>query len=178
MMFRRDWIVVFVIIIVFAVNSHVVIASKRRAPASKSHPRIAVVLAGGGAKGAAHIGVLKALEELRVPVDYITGTSMGAYIGGLYATGLSATQVKVMVEQVDWNRGYRDRADRSLRRIRDKEFEDRYQIHTDLGVRWLDIRVPKGVLQGQYMLGILRETAGDVPRLSSFDQLPIRILSI
>ncbi|WP_241537764.1 patatin-like phospholipase family protein, partial [Vibrio vulnificus] len=57
-------------------------------------PKVAVVLAGGGAKGAAHIGVLKALEEMQIPVDYITGTSMGAYVGGLYATGMSADEIE------------------------------------------------------------------------------------
>lgn len=63
-------------------------------PTQAKRPTIAVVLAGGGAKGAAHIGVLKALEELRVPVDIITGTSMGSYVGGLYASGQSAEQIE------------------------------------------------------------------------------------
>ncbi len=60
-------------------------------------PKVALVLAGGGAKGAAHIGVLKALEKMHVPVDYITGTSMGAYVGGLYATGMSADEIEAFI---------------------------------------------------------------------------------
>ncbi|KOO10475.1 hypothetical protein AKJ18_34065, partial [Vibrio xuii] len=115
-----------------------------------------VVLAGGGAKGAAHIGVLKALEELKVPVDYITGTSMGAYVGGLYATGMSADEIEALVDTVDWNSGYRDRVNRSDRRVRDKEYEDRYQLTTDLGLRWGEVRGSKGIVQGQGMLRILR----------------------
>ncbi|MCV5391635.1 patatin-like phospholipase family protein, partial [Escherichia coli] len=78
-------------------------------------PKVAVVLAGGGAKGAAHIGVLKALEEMHIPVDIITGTSMGAYVGGLYATGMSADEIESFIYSVDWNSGYRDRVDRSQR---------------------------------------------------------------
>ncbi|OXX53073.1 serine protease [Vibrio sp. V12_P9A6T4] len=138
-----------------------------------ARPKVAVVLAGGGAKGAAHIGVLKALEEMRIPVDFITGTSMGAYVGGLYASGMSADEIESLIYSVDWNEGYRDRVNRSQRRVRDKEYEDRYQLTTDLGLRWGEIRAPRGVVQGQNMLRILRETSGNLSEFQSFDQLPI-----
>ncbi|MFB9188997.1 patatin-like phospholipase family protein [Vibrio ostreicida] len=141
-------------------------------------PKVAVVLAGGGAKGAAHIGVLKALEELRIPVDYITGTSMGAYVGGLYATGMSADEIESLIETVDWNNGYRDRVDRSERRVRDKEYEDRYQLTTDLGLRWGEIHAARGIVQGQGMLKILRETTGNLPPFESFDDLAIPYRSV
>lgn len=140
---------------------------------SAARPKVAVVLAGGGAKGAAHIGVLKALEEMRIPVDFITGTSMGAYVGGLYASGMSADEIESLIYSVDWNEGYRDRVNRSQRRVRDKEYEDRYQLTTDLGLRWGEIRAPRGVVQGQNMLRILRETSGNLSEFQSFDQLPI-----
>ncbi|EMB48792.1 putative patatin-like phospholipase [Vibrio mimicus] len=136
-------------------------------------PKIALVLAGGGAKGAAHMGVLRAMEEMHVPVDIITGTSMGAYVGGLYASGMSAEEIEALIYSVDWNRGYRDRVDRSQRRVRDKEYEDRYQITTDLGLHWGEVRAPKGVVQGQNMLRMLRETTGNLPAFDSFDQLVI-----
>lgn len=90
---------------------------------SVARPKVAVVLAGGGAKGAAHIGVLKALEEMNIPVDIITGTSMGAYVGGLYATGMSADEIESFIYTVDWNGGYRDRVDRSQRRVRIKNMK-------------------------------------------------------
>ncbi|MCW8332276.1 patatin-like phospholipase family protein [Vibrio sp. DBSS07] len=144
----------------------------------KERPKVAVVLAGGGAKGAAHIGVLKALEELRIPVDIITGTSMGAYVGGLYATGMSADEIESFIYSVEWNDGYRDRVSRSDRRVRDKEYEDRYQINTDLGLSWGEMRAPKGVVQGQNMLRILRETSGNLPALDSFDELAIPYRSV
>ncbi|CAH6821173.1 Serine protease [Vibrio chagasii] len=141
-------------------------------------PTVAVVLAGGGAKGAAHIGVLKALEEMQIPVDYITGTSMGSYVGGLYATGMSADEIESFIYTVDWNRGYRDRVNRSDRRVRDKEYEDRYQLNTDLGLGWGEIKARKGVVQGQNMLRILRETTGNLSPLDSFDDLAIPYRSV
>ncbi|WP_306416377.1 MULTISPECIES: patatin-like phospholipase family protein [unclassified Vibrio] len=144
----------------------------------KTRPSVAVVLAGGGAKGAAHIGVLKALEEMQIPVDYVTGTSMGAYVGGLYATGMSADEIESFIYSVDWNKGYRDRVNRSDRRVRDKEYEDRYQLTTDLGLRWGEVRAPTGVVQGQNMLRILRETTGNLSPLESFDDLAIPYRSV
>ncbi|MCF7504886.1 patatin-like phospholipase family protein [Vibrio sp. L3-7] len=148
--------------------------------AEQAHKRltVAVVLAGGGAKGAAHIGVLKALEEMQIPVDYITGTSMGSYVGGLYATGMSADEIESFIYTVDWNRGYRDRVNRSDRRVRDKEYEDRYQLNTDLGLGWGEIKARKGVVQGQNMLRILRETTGNLSPFDSFDQLAIPYRSV
>ncbi|MCS0015228.1 patatin-like phospholipase family protein [Vibrio parahaemolyticus] len=143
-----------------------------------TRPNVAVVLAGGGAKGAAHIGVLKALEEMHIPVDIITGTSMGAYVGGLYATGMSADEIESFIYSVDWNSGYRDRVDRSQRRVRDKEYEDRYQITTDLGLRFGEVRAPTGVVQGQNMLRVLRETTGNLGRFESFDELAIPYRSV
>ena len=84
-----------------------------------ARPRIALVLSGGGAKGAAHIGVLKVLEEERIPVDMVLGTSMGSYVAGMYAMGYSADEVARKTLALDWNQGYQDKVTRqelSLRR--------------------------------------------------------------
>ncbi|QUJ67069.1 patatin-like phospholipase family protein [Photobacterium sp. GJ3] len=144
-------------------------------PSQKSAERIHVglVLGGGGAKGAAHVGVLKALEELQIPVDYIVGTSMGAYVGGLYASGMSADEIEAILNTVDWASGYEDRVKRSERRVREKQQEDRFQIVTDLGVEFWEVKVPKGFVQGQTMGEILRTTSGNLPWMTSFDTLPI-----
>ncbi|HYR24516.1 MAG TPA: patatin-like phospholipase family protein, partial [Aquabacterium sp.] len=75
-------------------------------------PRIGLVLSGGGARGLAHVGVLKVLERERIPVDVIAGTSMGAIVGGLYASGLSAQEVEREVEKLDWNNVFASRVDR------------------------------------------------------------------
>ncbi|MGV2987316.1 patatin-like phospholipase family protein [Vibrio sp. E150_011] len=146
--------------------------------AQRTRPKIGLVLAGGGAKGAAHIGVLKALEEMNIPVDIVTGTSMGAYVGGLYATGMSADEIESFIHTVDWYNGYVDRVNRSQRRIRDKEAEDRYQIRTDIGLHFGSVEAPKGVVQGQNMLRILRKTTGNLPEFDSFDELAIPYRSV
>lgn len=151
---------------------------RERGATKKLRPTIGVVLAGGGAKGAAHIGVLKALEEMQIPVDIVTGTSMGAYVGGLYATGMSADEIESFIYNVDWNDGYVDRVDRSQRKLRDKENEDRYQIRTDLGLHLTSVEAPKGVVQGQNMLRILRQTTGNLPAFQSFDELAIPYRSV
>lgn len=103
---------------------------------------------------------------------------MGAYVGGLYATGMSADEIESFIYSVDWNSGYRDRVDRSQRRVRDKEYEDRYQITTDLGLRFGEVRAPTGVVQGQNMLRVLRETTGNLGRFDSFDELAIPYRSV
>ena len=75
------------------------------AATSPERPRIGLVLSGGGARGVAHVGVLKVLEELRIPVDVIAGTSMGAIVGGFYASGISPAEIEAMVNSLEWNRG-------------------------------------------------------------------------
>ena len=70
--------------------------------AEGERPRIGLVLSGGGARGAAHIGVLKVLDEMHVPVDAIAGTSMGAVVGGLYASGMSATEIEKLIGSLNW----------------------------------------------------------------------------
>src|SRR3954471_7576105 len=76
-----------------------------QAPApTPPRPRIALVLAGGGAKGAAHIGVLRVLDELRIPVDCVVGTSMGALVGATYATGMPPEEIEREVLAIDWER--------------------------------------------------------------------------
>ena len=71
-----------------------------------TRPRICVVLSGGGARGMAHIGVLKILEELQVPIDCIAGTSMGAVVGGLYASGMTAADIESTMRSVDWQEAF------------------------------------------------------------------------
>src|SRR5262245_22240508 len=96
------------------------------APVPSGRPKIGLVLSGGGARGAAHIGVLKVLEENRVPIDAIAGTSMGAVVGGLYASGLNAADIERVMESVDWQDAFRDRPPRTdlnfRRKLEDQNF--------------------------------------------------------
>src|ERR1700680_513154 len=73
-----------------------------------TRPRICLVLSGGGARGIAHIGVLKVLEDLKIPIDCIAGTSMGAVVGGLYASGMNAREIESTMRSVDWQEAFRD----------------------------------------------------------------------
>nr|WP_299017902.1 patatin-like phospholipase family protein [uncultured Photobacterium sp.] len=136
--------------------------------------KIGLVLSGGGAKGAAHIGVLAVLEENRIPVDVITGTSMGAYVGGMYAMGLSAEEVKNRTLAADWQSGYEDRASRNDLNLRRKKQSDDYQVYADIGV---DIdgefRDKPGAFQGQGMAVLLRSLTDNLPEMASFDELAI-----
>ena len=68
----------------------------------KERPKVGLVLSGGGAKGAAHIGVLKYIEEAGIPIDYIAGTSMGSIVGGMYALGYSSSEILDIISHVDW----------------------------------------------------------------------------
>lgn len=150
----------------------------RLAPkASEGHgqrrPRIALVLSGGGAKGAAHIGVLKALEEKRIPVDIVVGTSMGSYVAGMYAMGLSAEEVERMTLSIDWNKGYQDKVGRDELSLRKKQQSEKYQLRTDIGVNGDQTQLPDGFFQGQSMASLLRHATSNLPVQKSFDNLPI-----
>lgn len=78
----------------------------------ESRPKIGLVLSGGGAKGAAHIGVLKYIEEAGIPIDYIAGTSMGSIVGGMYALGYSSDEILDIISSVDWDRLISNQVDR------------------------------------------------------------------
>ena len=77
-----------------------------------TRPKVGLVLSGGGAKGAAHIGVLKYIEEAGIPIDYIAGTSMGSIVGGMYALGYSSDEILSIISEVDWDRLISDQVDR------------------------------------------------------------------
>src|SRR6202049_5280690 len=88
----------------------------------EKRPRICLVLSGGGARGVAHIGVLKVLEELKIPIDCIAGTSMGAIVGGLYASGMTALDINSTMRSLDWQEAFHDappRRDLAFRRKQD-----------------------------------------------------------
>jgi Patatin-like phospholipase len=78
-------------------------------PVDGTRPRIGLVLSGGGARGAGHFGILNALEEPRIPIDAVAGTSMGAVVGSPYASGLSAAEIEQLIGSVDWQDAFRDR---------------------------------------------------------------------
>jgi NTE family protein len=117
---------VHVVVVVLIALSITEVASARE--------KTGLVLSGGGARGFAHVAVLEALEANQVQIDYIAGSSMGAVVGALYASGLRADQVREKLFSVDWDSTLRDVTDRNERSFRNKSFEGRNFLGLDLGV--------------------------------------------
>jgi NTE family protein len=142
------------------------------AEAKKQRPKIGLALSGGGARGAAHIGVIKVLEELRIPIDYIAGTSMGAVIGGLYASGMSSDEVEKQLATIDWNDVFSDKPSRPDRSQRRKDDDILYLVKGKIGVTDSAITLPTAVVQGQKFDLILKALTLPVSNISDFDLLP------
>ena len=143
-----------------------------------SRPRIGLVLGGGGARGVAHIGVLKELERMRIPVDAIVGTSMGAIVGGLYATGMSAEELESLVSSMDWAAALSDKPDREDLSFRRKQDDSQVPMDFELGVRGAELVLPKGAIQGQKLDLLLRKLTLGVSQISEYDDLPIPFRAI
>ncbi len=141
--------------------------------ATQERPRIGLALSGGGARGAAHIGVLKALEELRIPIDYIAGTSMGAVVGGLYASGLSPQQLEHDMLHVDWDRTFDDKSPRRYMPFRRREDDLNHLAKLDLGYKDGHFVLPRSLIAGQNLTATLREMAFPVATIGNFNALPV-----
>ena len=141
--------------------------------AQAERPRVGLVLGGGGARGAAHIGVLKELERQRIPIDAIAGTSMGAIIGGLYASGKTPAELEDIVLSLDWADAMSDTPARDHLSFRRKLDDERYPITMELGVRDGNLLLPMGAVEGQRLSLVLRELTIDVSHIEDFDELPI-----
>ena len=138
-----------------------------------SRPKIGLVLAGGGAKGAAHVGVLKVLEEMRIPIDYVAGTSMGSIIGGLYASGMRPDDIEREIKGIDWVDVFVDEPNREDRSFRRKSDDYIYVFQAKPGFNKGAVKLPLAYVHGQkFDLQLNRLTMG-VSQIKDFDQLPI-----
>jgi NTE family protein len=149
-----------------------VVRAQSAAP-EPDRPRTCLVLGGGGARGAAHIGVLKVLERERIPVDCVVGTSMGAIVGGLYASGYAADDIQVVLERIDWAEVLRDKPPRDERSMRRKEDDLRLLGGVEFGVHDGKIAFPSGIIQGQKLEMLLRRLLLPTWQVEHFDDLPI-----
>lgn len=135
---------------------------------------VGLVLSGGGARGAAHIGVIRRLEELRIPIDYIAGTSMGSIIGGMYASGMSLDEIEAMMTGIDWNDAFQDETDRKDRTFRRKLDDNLYVFKAKPGLSDNgDVKLPLGLLQGQKIDLIMSNIVLPVSGIQNFDELSI-----
>ena len=136
-------------------------------------PKIGLALSGGGARGGAHIGVLKALEEMNVPIDYIAGTSMGAIVGGFYAAGYSADSIKALMLNMDWQAAFSDRPSRRDQTMRKKELDSEFLIPCRIGFNKGSVQLPLGVIEGQHLDQIFHRILRGVNEVDDFDELHI-----
>lgn len=136
-------------------------------------PRIGLVLGGGGARGFAHVAVLRELERQHVPIDCIAGTSMGALVGGLYASGLSAEAIEREMRALDWPRMFNDRLERPQRSFRRKRDDDLALVPGKPGIGNEGIKLAAGVLSGERVMLLLERLTQPVATRADFDALPI-----
>jgi NTE family protein len=141
--------------------------------AAPQRPHVGLVLAGGGAKGGAHVGVLKVLEELHVPIDCIAGTSMGALVGGGYASGIPADQMQVFLDGINWKRVVGGVGARGLQPIEQKRQGVTYSNQLQLGIQDSKVILAPGLLNTSAIDDLLRGFVGKAREQTDFNRLPI-----
>ncbi|HEY1771715.1 MAG TPA: patatin-like phospholipase family protein [Gammaproteobacteria bacterium] len=142
------------------------------APAA-GRPKICLVLSGGGARGAAHVGVIEALEKLHIPVDCIIGTSMGAIVGGLYAAGMSAEELELQMNRPALQADMANNPPRSRLSYQDKEDELKYLLRVEFGYANDRFFLPQGIVNGNAPGRILNVLTVALRPDQDFDKLPI-----
>jgi NTE family protein len=142
----------------------------------RKRPKIAVVLSGGGAKGFAHIGVLKILEQEGIPIDIIVGTSMGGLVGGIYSIGYEAAAIENLVKSFDWNMTLNDDVPRLLRSRNEQQLKQRYFLSLPISEK--KITLPQGLMKGQNVLNLFCGLAGELGAEADFSTFPISFACI
>ncbi len=140
---------------------------------SENRPKIGLVLSGGGARGFAHIGVLKVLEENSIPVDYVVGTSMGSIIGGLYAIGLTPEGIETGVRGITWEKVFNDFAIRGYKSFRRKQDDFDFFSLYRIGINNDGLQISPGLIEGQQIELALDRLAYPGFLVDDFDQLRI-----
>lgn len=139
-------------------------------------PKIGLVLSGGGAKGLAHIGVLKMIDEYGIKIDYIGGTSMGAIVGGLYAAGYTGIQIDSIFSAADYDAIIRDYTPRKSKDFYEREYNDRYAV--TLPFNKFKIGVPISLSRGLYNYNLLTRLTHHVRHIRDFKKLPIPFVCV
>ena len=154
--------------------SYLTIASNSFAQVEENkRPKIGVVLSGGGARGAAHVGVLKVLEENKIPVDMIAGTSFGAIVGGLYAAGYTAEELETILENIDWQETLSNSAPRRKKTFRRKQDDDGFLIKFKIGFEDGDLKLPSGLITPNNLRLKLGDLVNSIADVKNFDDLKI-----
>jgi NTE family protein len=143
---------------------------------SQTRPKVGLVLSGSGAKGLAHIGVIKVLEEVGIKVDYIGGASMGSIIGGLYAANYNSDSLTRIAHDLNWISFFNNEADRDKFSFREKEEKDRY--HFSLAAEKFKIQLPASFSSGQNVSDVLSQLFWPYLTLRDFSKLPTPFLCV
>lgn len=141
-------------------------------PAAAERPKVCLVLSGGGARGAAHLGVLKVLEELRVPVDCIVGTSMGSIVGASYASGATIAELEAVLATITTRKLFKELPPRQERSLRLKRDDATNLAPPEIGLDATGLLLPKGLVSGVQLEAVLRELS-KARGFRRFDDLPI-----
>lgn len=149
----------------------------KKIPVSEGRPKIAVVLSGGGAKGAAHVGVLKVLEKYQIPVDIIIGTSVGSIVGGMYSIGYSPDEIEKTILNLKFTSLLTNSKDRNLKNIEDKIENDKYPFTVSIDKN-LKLSFPMGFLNGENIYLQLKEIFNRAENIKNFNDLPIQYRAI
>ena len=134
--------------------------------------KVGVVLSGGGAKGMAHIGALKVIEEAGIPIDYVVGTSMGSIIGGLYSIGYTPEQMDSMVRRQDWSFLLSDKIPRSEQNMAEREASEKYVFSLPFGKN-AKTQAVGGLIKGQNLANLFSELTVGYHDSIDFNKLPI-----
>ncbi len=140
--------------------------------ANGKRPKIGLALSGGGARGLAHIGVIKTLEKNHIPIDYIAGTSMGSIIGGLYAIGYTPEDLEWVMESVNWDRIFRPSLERRQKNYQQRQEEKNYFVDLEIGLSKSGPASSKGFAGGQQLMLELQRLVGSLS-IENFDEFPI-----
>ena len=142
----------------------------------KKDVKVGLVLSGGGAKGFAHVAVLKVLEEAGVRVDYIGGTSMGAIVGALYASGYTASQLDSILKSINFDKILRDELPRKSKPFYEKESGEKYAL--TLPIKAKKVGIPTAISEGQNVLNLLTQLLQHVDHINDFSKLPIPFVCV
>ena len=146
---------------------------------AQDRPKIGLVLSGGGARGGAHVGVLRVLEQKNVPIDLIVGTSIGSFVGGLYAAGKTPDEIAQMLISTNWEEYIRSEFNREDMPIRVKKYDYLYKGRMRVGLNSKnDISLPTGMLNRQPLLFKMLSQTQCVEHITDFDELPIPFRAI
>ncbi len=149
------------------------LATLAQANDAPTRPRVGLVLGGGGARGAAHIGVLEVLEKLRVPVDCVAGTSMGALVAGVYAAGLTPTQMREALSNADWDDLFQDSPSFARRPYHQKAVDRRFLPASETGVGGDGLKYQTGIVTGQKIKLFFNRLVGDYRGEREIGALPL-----